>query len=52
MAEVVLMDVVKAYGTVVAVDNVSLTMDDGEFVTLVGRGCWTLRAGPSRSAGG
>ncbi len=40
MAEVVLTDVVKTYGTVVAVDNVSLTMDDGEFVTLVGpSGC-------------
>src|SRR4051812_35368826 len=40
MAEVVLTDVVKAYGTVLAVDNVSLTMEDGEFVTLVGpSGC-------------
>jgi multiple sugar transport system ATP-binding protein len=40
MAEVVLTDVVKTYGTVVAVDNVSLTMEDGEFVTLVGpSGC-------------
>lgn len=40
MAEVVLTDVVKAYGTVIAVDTVSLTMNDGEFVTLVGpSGC-------------
>jgi multiple sugar transport system ATP-binding protein len=40
MAEVVLTDVVKTYGTVIAVDNVSLTMEDGEFVTLVGpSGC-------------
>jgi multiple sugar transport system ATP-binding protein len=40
MAEVVLTDVVKTYGTVTAVDNVSLTMEDGEFVTLVGpSGC-------------
>ncbi|MGI8858096.1 MAG: ABC transporter ATP-binding protein [Thermomicrobiales bacterium] len=40
MAEVVLTDVVKSYGTVLAVDNVSLTMEDGEFVTLVGpSGC-------------
>jgi multiple sugar transport system ATP-binding protein len=40
MAEVVLTDVMKTYGTVVAVDNVSLTVEDGEFVTLVGpSGC-------------
>ncbi len=40
MAEVVLTDIVKTYGTVIAVDNVSLTMEDGEFVTLVGpSGC-------------
>jgi multiple sugar transport system ATP-binding protein len=40
MAEVVLTDVVKTYGAVTAVDNVSLTMEDGEFVTLVGpSGC-------------
>jgi len=40
MAEVVLTDLVKAYGTTVAVDNISLTMEDGEFITLVGpSGC-------------
>ncbi|MCB2052989.1 MAG: ABC transporter ATP-binding protein, partial [Geminicoccaceae bacterium] len=40
MAEVVLRDVVKTYGEVVAVDNVSLTIGDGEFVALVGpSGC-------------
>jgi multiple sugar transport system ATP-binding protein len=40
MAEVVLEDVVKAYGEVVAVDHVSLTIRDGEFIALVGpSGC-------------
>jgi len=40
MAEVVLTDLVKSYGTTVAVDNISLTMEDGEFITLVGpSGC-------------
>ena len=40
MAEVVLRDVMKTYGDVVAVDNVSLTIEDGEFVALVGpSGC-------------
>src|SRR5579862_675161 len=40
MAEVVLQDVVKAYGDVVAVDHVSFTIDDGEFIALVGpSGC-------------
>ena len=40
MAEVRLNDVVKTYGSVVAVDNVSLTIEHGEFVALVGpSGC-------------
>ena len=40
MAQVVLRDVNKAYGGVVAVNNVSLTVQDGEFVALVGpSGC-------------
>jgi multiple sugar transport system ATP-binding protein len=40
MAEVTLTDVVKTYGAVTAVDRVSLTVEDGEFVTLVGpSGC-------------
>src|SRR5829696_8825748 len=40
MAQVVLKDLVKAYGDVVAVDHVSLTVEDGEFVALVGpSGC-------------
>src|ERR1700704_2317565 len=40
MAEVILDDVVKAFGDVVAVDHVSFTIDDGEFIALVGpSGC-------------
>jgi multiple sugar transport system ATP-binding protein len=40
MAEVVLEDVVKAFGDVVAVDHVSFTIEDGEFIALVGpSGC-------------
>jgi multiple sugar transport system ATP-binding protein len=40
MAQVVLKDVVKAYDEVIAVDEVSLTIQDGEFVSLVGpSGC-------------
>jgi multiple sugar transport system ATP-binding protein len=40
MAEVRLHNVVKSYGNVVAVDSVSLTVRDGEFVALVGpSGC-------------
>ncbi|HHY50241.1 MAG TPA: ABC transporter ATP-binding protein, partial [Alphaproteobacteria bacterium] len=40
MAEVVLRSVVKHYGGVYAVNNVSLTVKDGEFVALVGpSGC-------------
>src|SRR3569833_3091960 len=40
MAHVVLKDLVKTYGSFVAVDNVSLTVNDGEFVALVGpSGC-------------
>src|SRR6188474_984133 len=40
MAEVVLEDVVKDYGEVRAVDHVSMTIRDGEFVALVGpSGC-------------
>ncbi|MBA2724602.1 MAG: ABC transporter ATP-binding protein, partial [Actinobacteria bacterium] len=34
MAEVTLENVVKMYGDVVAVDNVSLTIKDGEFISL------------------
>jgi multiple sugar transport system ATP-binding protein len=40
MAEVVLRDVVKRYGDLTVVDQVSLTVGDGEFVALVGpSGC-------------
>src|SRR3977135_2106034 len=40
MSEVVLEDVVKTYGDVVAVDHVSFTIKDGEFIPLVGpSGC-------------
>src|SRR5437764_8540424 len=40
MAEVLLDNVVKAFGDVYAVDHVSLTIDDGEFIALVGpSGC-------------
>jgi multiple sugar transport system ATP-binding protein len=40
MAEVILEEVMKTYGEVVAVDRVSLRVDDGEFVALVGpSGC-------------
>src|SRR5262245_27088680 len=40
MAQVTLRDVVKTYGPHVAVDRVSLTIEDGEFVALVGpSGC-------------
>ena len=40
MAEVVLNQVVKTYGNIYAVNHVSLTVADGEFVALVGpSGC-------------
>ena len=40
MARVVLTDLVKTYGAFKAVNDVSLTVDDGEFVALVGpSGC-------------
>jgi len=40
MARVILKDLVKTYGAVHAVDDVSLTVNDGEFVALVGpSGC-------------
>jgi multiple sugar transport system ATP-binding protein len=40
MAEVILTDVTKYYGTTMAVERVSLTVNDNEFVTLVGpSGC-------------
>src|SRR5690349_1553440 len=40
MAQVVLNNLVKTYGSVYAVNDVSLTVNDGEFVALVGpSGC-------------
>jgi multiple sugar transport system ATP-binding protein len=40
MAQVVLQDIVKSYGSLHAVNHVSLTVEDGEFVALVGpSGC-------------
>ncbi|MEZ4506859.1 MAG: ABC transporter ATP-binding protein [Thermomicrobiales bacterium] len=40
MGRVILENVVKRYGDVIAVDNVSLTVEEGEFVALVGpSGC-------------
>src|SRR5918911_1898202 len=40
MAEVILEDVVKSYGDVLAVDHVSIQIRDGEFIALVGpSGC-------------
>ena len=40
MAQVVLRDVIKTYGSMYAVNNVSFTVQDGEFVALVGpSGC-------------
>jgi multiple sugar transport system ATP-binding protein len=40
MSQVVLKDVIKAYNDVIAVDNLSITIGDGEFVSLVGpSGC-------------
>src|SRR6186713_1552702 len=40
MAQVVIKDLVKTYGSFFAVNNVSLTVNDGEFVALVGpSGC-------------
>ena len=40
MAQVVLKDLVKTYGSVYAAKDVSLTVNDGEFVALVGpSGC-------------
>ena len=40
MAQVVLTDVRKSYGQTVALDEFSVTVDDGEFVTFLGpSGC-------------
>ena len=37
MGKVILDDVTKRYADVTAVDNMNLEIEDGEFVTLVGR---------------
>ncbi len=40
MAQVILKDITKRFGNVVAVDNISLNVEDREFVVLVGpSGC-------------
>ena len=57
MAEVELREVVKRYDAFLAVDHVSLTVADGEFVALVGpSGCGkttslNLRGGAARRLG-
>jgi len=40
MARVVLENVVKSYGSLRAVNDVSLMVEDGEFVALVGPSLW------------